>query len=241
MIGIAQNNSGIAYPDLDGIPETQPQSTGGAMDPILGYSEDEMIRLCSVHDNEIGVMYPVLDIKKVEEHARNLTPKLDGLRQQRSTQLMNDDETLELKMIMCCALVVEDSGPSKKARELFESMEPVLNRKLLTDDAYQSILPLLCLFAGYRFLTDNEGLAWRVIGQVCRLCLELGLHRAEVLNNIPNVDERRRVVNSFWSAYVLDRRWAFNTGLPYVIQDEDVDPKLLYPVSLLYMAGNHPC
>ncbi len=45
---------------------------------------------------------------------------------------------------------------------------------------------------------------------------------------------RRRggtLINSFWSAYVLDRRWAFGTGLPYVVQDEEIDPDLPMPVS----------
>lgn len=233
MIGLAQNNAGIAIPDIsDHANQTDPLARGlsDGADPILQYSTDEMLRLCELHDIEIGVMYPVLNMGSVTEHARNLATQFDSLRHQPSTQQFNDDKTLELKMVMCCALVVEENGPSVKAQKLFDSMESTLNRKLLTDEAHVSILPLLCIFAGYRFLTGDEGLAWRVIGQVCRLCLELGLHRSQVHQAIPDPSERKNALHSFWSAYVLDRRWAFNTGLPYVIQDADIDPKLDYPV-----------
>ncbi|KAM3446703.1 hypothetical protein MY3296_009409 [Beauveria thailandica] len=239
MIGIAQNNTGITYPDLDtpnqSEPQLQPLIVG--VDPILDYSKDEMLHLCQVHDDEIGIMYPVLNMGSVTEHARHIATQFGSLRQQPAAQLFTDDKTLELKMVMCCALVVQENGPSIKAQKLFDSMEPVLNRKLLTDDAYISTLPLLCIFAGYRFLTDAEGLAWRIIGQVCRLCLELGLHRSQVHQSIEDPVERQLALNSFWSAYVLDRRWAFNTGLPYVIQDADIDPKLEYPTEHPYLVS----
>ncbi len=47
-------------------------------------------------------------------------------------------------------------------------------------------LPLLALLAGYRFLSNDEILAWRVMGQVVRLCLEMGIHRRD------GADEDRR-------------------------------------------------
>ncbi|XWW98528.1 hypothetical protein V2A60_006528 [Cordyceps javanica] len=240
MIGIAQTNTGITYPDpQDSTSQLdhplQPQT--GGVDPILEYSNDEMLRLCQVHDDEIGIMYPVLNMGSVTEHARHIAAQFDSLRHQSSAQLFTDNKTLELKMVMCCALVVEESGPSARAQKLFDSMEPVLNRKLLAEEVYVSTLPLLCIFAGYRFLTDDEGLAWRVIGQVCRLCLELGLHRSEVHQAITDPTQRQLALNSFWSAYVLDRRWAFNTGLPYVIQDADIDPKLDYPTEHPYLVS----
>ncbi|OAA70568.1 Casein kinase II, regulatory subunit [Cordyceps fumosorosea ARSEF 2679] len=240
MIGIAQTNTGIAYPDLqDSGSQIEPslQSLPAGCDPILEYGNDEMLRLCQIHEDEIGIMYPVLNMGSVTEHARHIAAQFDALRHQPGAQLFTDDKTLELKMVLCCALVVEESGPCAKAQKLFDSMEPVLNRKLLAEEAYISGLPLLCIFAGYRFLTDDEGLAWRVIGQVCRLCLELGLHRSQVHQSIGDPIERQLALNSFWSAYVLDRRWAFNTGLPYVIQDADIDPKLDYPTEHPYLVS----
>lgn len=69
------------------------------------------------------------------------------------------------------------------------------------------------------------------MGQVARHCIELGLHRRETLMNIPDEETRKNAIMTFWSAYTLDRRWSFGTGLPFVIQDAEVDPQLPRPVS----------
>lgn len=197
-------------------------------EPLLEFDKDEMVRLCRVHEEEIGIMYPVLNIQSVIAHVKNVSLYL---RNQRPTEPLNDLQTLQLKAIMCCALVVEGHGHSDKAVRIYESMENVINRKLMSDVVEVSDLPLLALVAGYRFLSNEEVLAWRVMGQVVRLCMELGIHQKRGLMMIQNETERKNALNSFWSAYVLDRRWAFGTGLPYAIQDDEIDPTLPMPVS----------
>lgn len=203
----------------------------GMNDPLVEFDKDEMVRLCRLHEEEVGIMYPVLDIQSVISHAKSLSSFIESLRNQRPLENINDEKTLQLKMVMCCALVVEEHSHSEKAVRLYESMESVVNRKLMADTSTVSSLPLLALLAGYRFLSNDEILAWRVMGQVTRLCLELGIHRYNGLMKIKNEQERKNALNSFWSAYVLDRRWAFGTGLPYVVQDSDIDPQLPLPVS----------
>lgn len=205
-------------------------------DPLLEFDKDEMVRLCRVHEDEIGIMYPVINIQTVIAHVKNVSLYL---RNQRPMELLNDLETLQLKIIICCALVVEGHGHSEKALRVYESMENIVNRKLMSDGLDVCDLPLLALVAGYRFLSNEEVLAWRVMGQVVRLCMELGIHQKRGLMTIQNEAERKNALNSFWSAYVLDRRWAFGTGLPYAIQDDEIDPTLPMPVSssgLLYNA-----
>jgi hypothetical protein len=199
-------------------------------DPLLEFDKDEMVRLCRVHEDEIGIMYPVINIQTVIAHAKNVSLYL---RNPRPMELLNDLETLQLKIIICCALVVEGHGHSEKALRMYESMENIINRKLMSDGLDVSDLPLLALVAGYRFLSNEEVLAWRVMGQVVRLCVELGIHQKRGLMTIQNESERKNALNSFWSAYVLDRRWAFGTGLPYAIQDDEIDPTLPMPVSLI--------
>jgi hypothetical protein len=76
------------------------------------------------------------------------------------------------------------------------------------------------------------------MGQVVRLCLELGLHRRDIIDQIRDEDERWTAINTFWSVYVLDRRWAFSAGLPYVVSDEEVDPDLPAPVSEQFTPSN---
>jgi hypothetical protein len=63
------------------------------------------------------------------------------------------------------------------------------------------------------------------------MCLEMGLHRRDALaKTFPDETQWPEVVKIFWSIYSLDRRWSFGTGLPFVIQDEDIDPNLPEPV-----------
>lgn len=78
------------------------------------------------------------------------------------------------------------------------------------------------------------------MGQVVRLCLELGLHRRDVVEQIKDEEERKLAINTFWSAYVLDRRWAFSAGLPYVVPDEEIDPDLPSPVSGIIIPEQTP-
>ncbi|POR37274.1 Putative transcriptional regulatory protein [Tolypocladium paradoxum] len=206
------------------------QMSNTPFDPLLEFDKDEMVRLCRFHEDEIGIMYPVLNIHTVIAHAKNIAPFLESARsQQRPLEAINDDKTLQLKMVMCCALVVEQHGHSDKAIQLHNSMEAVVNRKLMADVSDVANLPLLCLLAGYRFLSNDEVLAWRVMGQVVRLCMELGIHQKRGLMKIQDESERKNALNSFWSAYVLDRRWAFATGLPYALQDDEIDPQLPFP------------
>jgi hypothetical protein len=86
----------------------------------------------------------------------------------------------------------------------------------------------------YYFHRDDEALAWRIIGLAARQCLELGLHRRETYANIfTDPEEHAAAVRTFWSVYVLDRRWSFGTGMPFALQDADIDPNLPKPVSSL--------
>lgn len=63
------------------------------------------------------------------------------------------------------------------------------------------------------------------------MSIELGLHRRDSFFKVVT-DERERVAVTklFWSIYVLDRRWSFGTGMPFAIQDSDIDPSLPEPV-----------
>lgn len=86
--------------------------------------------------------------------------------------------------------------------------------------------------ADYHFQQDEEHQAYRVLGLASRQCLEIGLHRRETLLQVaPNDEERSWAVKLFWSIYVLDRRWGFSTGMPFTLQDIDIDPSLPEPVS----------
>lgn len=77
---------------------------------------------------------------------------------------------------------------------------------------------------------DEEILAWRTVGIVERMCLEKGLHRRETLNQPAIIAAGKdRVLRLFWSIYILDMRWSFGTGMPFALEDTDIDPWLPEP------------
>lgn len=215
------------------------------IDPLWDFDTEEMIRLCRVHEEEVGIMYPVVSIEDVIAHAKFLANFRDAARRSglatphfgAQGEGFNNIKTLELKIIMCCALVVEEHGNSPKANRLWESIQPIADKMLMSDPSDVTNLPFLALVGGFRFLANEEVLAWRVMGQVARLCLEMGLHRRDGIARIEGEQDRRNAVNTFWSAYVLDRRWSFGTGFPFVVHDDKIDPGLPYPEDYPYLTS----
>lgn len=64
------------------------------------------------------------------------------------------------------------------------------------------------------------------------MCIEIGLHKKDsLLKSFTNEAEYQQAVRIFWTVYALDRRWSFGTGMPFALQDSDIDPALPEPVS----------
>lgn len=63
--------------------------------------------------------------------------------------------------------------------------------------------------------------------------MELGLHCQETWQKsggvFPGALEWMWASRLFWCIYVLDRKWSFGTGLPFAIQDSDMDTNLPEP------------
>jgi len=91
-------------------------------------------------------------------------------------------------------------------------------------------LLLQSIFHSYR---DDEVIAWRLTGMAARGSMELGLHRQESWQKaggaFPGALEWMWASRLFWCIYVLDRKWSFGTGLPFAIQDCDMDTNLPEP------------
>lgn len=84
----------------------------------------------------------------------------------------------------------------------------------------------------FYFQMDEETLAWRTIGIVERMCLEIGLNRREALNQpalVSAAGGKDRLSRLFWSVYILDLRWSFGTGMPFALEESDIDPWLPEP------------
>lgn len=213
-----------------------PKQMHADKDPIWSISKHEAIRLVHVWHEEQGVMYPILEIDKVLRYTEMLFSFVEaasrsGLMQSAlpGADAIMDDQTSVLKLILAITLVLEGQGKDPLGEKLFENVHKVVEKTLSQPVSLQGI-NLLTLTGMYYFTRDDEQLAWRVIGLATRHCLELGLHRRETYAQLfPDPDEQASAIRTFWSVYVLDRRWSFGTGMPFALQDADIDVNLPKP------------
>lgn len=106
-------------------------------DPIWAIRREEVLRLLSVYEEEIGIMYPFVDIKKVSDQANLLYTFMEAAIRTGFAQRgfpgsdgLLDDNTNLLKMILAITLVVEGNGQSGLGHRLFMSVKPVVESKL---------------------------------------------------------------------------------------------------------------
>jgi hypothetical protein len=223
-------------------------------DPIWSLNKREAIRLVHVWQEEMGMMYPFLNIDNIVRYADMLFSFVEaaaraGLMQHNlpGADAIMDDQTSILKLILAISLILEGRGKDPLGERLFENVHKIVDRTLSDPVDLRGINMLaltvrpfthaLCddanrLKGMYHFHRDDEALAWRIIGMAARQCLELGLHRRETyLSVFIDPEEQAAAIRTFWSVYVLDRRWSFGTGMPFALQDQDIDPNLPKPVS----------
>ncbi len=214
-------------------------STHPSKDPLWLLDGAQVDRLCQIYEEEIGIMYPVVDLDRIQKHASNLykfigasirsgfgQPNLPG------ADAFEDEDTVVLKMVLAITLIVEGSGRSELGARFFESAKPAVDLKLVTNTGILSVV-LLVLTATYYFQKDEETQAWRFIGIAARICIEMGLHRRDsLIRTFTNEAEYQQAVRVFWVVYALDRRWSFGTGMPFALQDADIDPSLPEPVGV---------
>jgi hypothetical protein len=146
---ITQDPTPVASP-----PGLQPSPlvnlNGPDRDPIWTFSKEEMIRLCRVYEEEMGTMYPVLNIEQLIIHGSNLYQFIDaalrtGLASASTPKGVVDEESCILKLVLACATLVEGSGHSEVAYRLFESVREAADRTLHSEVIEIKSLPFLAL------------------------------------------------------------------------------------------------
>lgn len=96
------------------------------VDPLWSISKDEALRLCQVYEEEMGIMYPVLELPELLDQVHRLYGLMG-----RSTDPTNFTGTLDredvsiLRLVFACALTAEASGRSEQATALFDSVREV--------------------------------------------------------------------------------------------------------------------
>lgn len=106
-------------------------------DPIWSIHREEAIRLCKVYEEEIGMMYPVVDIATVTSQANLLYTFMEAATRTGFAQRglpgadgLQDDSSILLKLILATTLVVEGGGQSDIGQRLFMNVKPAIESKL---------------------------------------------------------------------------------------------------------------
>lgn len=142
-MGITQNanDDGLLSRDRSraASPVPIPATPHPSKDPLWLIDHSEVVRLLRVYEEEIGIMYPVVDIDKVLKHANSLykfiqaslrvgfgQPNLPG------ADAIDDEETIVLKMLLAITLTVEGHGRSEFGQRFFEAAKPAVDLQLVT-------------------------------------------------------------------------------------------------------------
>ena len=106
-------------------------------DPLWKIGKEEAIRLCRVYEEEMGIMYPIIDMEEIVTQANLLftfteAAARSGLMNRAMSgpdRLANNDIDI-LKMVLALALIVEGEGQSDLGRMLYESCREAFERRL---------------------------------------------------------------------------------------------------------------
>jgi hypothetical protein len=122
---LAQDPSPLASPSAQNR-ELEPRQ---AVDPLWTLPKNEALRLCRVYEEEMGIMYPVVELPELLKHVDLLYGPMDralGPAFQPDVQrgLAREDIHI-LRIVFACALTAEASGRSEQAIALFDSVREV--------------------------------------------------------------------------------------------------------------------
>jgi hypothetical protein len=119
-------------------------------DPIWSMSKQEALRLISVWQEEMGIMYPFLNIDGIARYAEMLFTFVEaatrsGLMQGAlpGADSIMDDRTNTLKLILAAALILEGNGKDALGEKLFENVHNHVQTTLLGPVDLQSICLLI--------------------------------------------------------------------------------------------------
>lgn len=216
-----------------------PSRTLDTEDPLKILGVEETLRLVQIYEDTVGIMYPCVDLASVRTYVVEYYHLHTNNGQAKKPASVSDQDWFHardiqvLKILLATALLVESHGQSESAAQLADSVEDRFASRLKiaqVDMKEILILTLLSIFHSYR---DDEVIAWRLTGMAARGSMELGLHRQETWQKtggvFPGALEWMWASRLFWCIYVLDRKWSFGTGLPFAIQDSDMDTNLPEP------------
>ncbi|GKZ26673.1 hypothetical protein AbraCBS73388_002924 [Aspergillus brasiliensis] len=220
-------------------PAPLPDSEALSGDPLRCIGLTETLRLVTVYEHTVGLIYPCVDLDSVRAYVvEYFRDEGNGPNESRSPKTEDQDwffarDVEVLKIIVATALLAESHGRSERAAWLADSVEDQFASRYKIPEVDMKELLILALVSIFHSYRDDEVLAWRTIGSAVRGAVQLGLHCQETWLKtggvFPGELHRTYASRLFWCIYVLDRKWSFGTGLPFAIQDSDMDTNLPEP------------
>ncbi|KAK6385747.1 hypothetical protein LTS17_001319 [Exophiala oligosperma] len=210
-------------------------------DPLWHMSQEEVFGLIASWSNTIGRLFPVVNtetlqarwisLDKLMTRARTSVAKQDCLS---VVDALFDGETHLLKLVLANSLTAGSGGVNETAKRLFESTGSAA-QAAFTETPSLGNINMLVLVAILYYHLDDEMRANRLISLAVRLCFEMGLHRTETFQHIKEQNDRVTAITTFWSVYVLERRSSIGLGVPFIMQDSEIEPSVPRPSQYPYL------
>ncbi|KAI5461036.1 hypothetical protein BGZ63DRAFT_489307 [Mariannaea sp. PMI_226] len=219
--------------------------TGAPSNQAQGHVDlscDELILLLNVYQNLAGFLYPFLNISSLVQQARQtwarrpaeLTPSNNGVD---STQhQIGSKDVAILKIVAAIALLAEGDGRNDLASSLYRSILPEVETIIWSTKLDLKGLILLPLVSLFHIHQGNWRLAWRFLGNVARIVLELGLNRQIVLERaFPEMGDRTQAINVIWTIFLLNRLVSYLLGVTVAMHNLHLDPTFPGPINAPYL------
>ncbi|KPM41901.1 hypothetical protein AK830_g4608 [Neonectria ditissima] len=201
------------------------QRRAGSPGGVLAALDAEYwMKVLAIYEEEVGVQYPFLDVdilrQEIMAAKRNRSRTATGVPRTRKQERI-EDMTIVIHAIVSTLAdptAIDIANPA--AEEIFAG---AVGRTQLNGASKEELIVLI-LSSIYFFLSDREVLAWRGNGIVMRLLQELTCHGSDNMRAGSSSEMLQEVGEKlYWVAYTLDRRWSFGTGLPFAVQDSDIN------------------
>jgi hypothetical protein len=141
-------------------------------DAIWSLSKEEAVRLVRVWQDEMGTMYPIVDIEGLIRHAGLLYTFMDAARRSGlmepglpGADAIYDDQTVLLKLIVSIALTLEASGKSDLGRKMWECVKANVEAHQFDSPDLKS-LQMLALAVSRHLAETSLGKADNILGYV---------------------------------------------------------------------------
>ncbi|KAF2158852.1 hypothetical protein M409DRAFT_61275 [Zasmidium cellare ATCC 36951] len=204
-------------------------------DPLQEMKYSEVIRLVSVFNSGPGLLYPIVEtvellqtVERVFQLLRESEKPQTVQRQITAAEELNSTKTLTLKLVIANALTLESRQISRLAQRHFDSVRESLGSSFWSLPSLGGIVNWI-LVALLHFHLDEELQASRVAAHAARLCLEMGINRKDANCTFKTPQDALLATKVVWAVFVLDRRSSIALGIPFVVQDSDLNTVMETP------------